>query len=370
MYENFRTFETDFAGKKLVIETGKMAQLTNGACLVRYGETVVLVNVCASATPREGVDFFPLSVEYAERMYAVGKIPGSFLKREGRPSEKAVLTSRVIDRQIRPLFPKDMRNDVTVSILVLSVEQDCQPEIAAMIGTSIAIAISDIPWNGPTAGVAVGYVDGEYVINPDAAQREKSDMYVTVAGTAQKVVMIEAGANEVSEDIMFNGIMKAHEEVKKTVAFINDIVAQIGKPKFAYQSLEVDHDMFEEIKAFASEDVKHALDTSDKAERDVRIKAVSEKITEHFKDKYPDSEAAFGECLYKLQKFIVRRWLLDEQRRVDGRGMNEIRPLSAEVGLLPRCHGSGLFARGQTQVLTIATLGPIGDAAENRRHRL
>ena len=361
MYENFRTFETDFAGKKLVIETGKMAGLTNGACLVRYGETVVLVNVCASPKPREGADFFPLAVEYGERLYAVGKIPGSFLKREGRPSDKAVLTGRVIDRQIRPLFPKDMRNDVTVSTLVLCVEQDCQPEIAAMVGASISIAISDVPWNGPTAGVVVGYVDGEYVINPDAAQREKSEMYVTVAGTAQKVVMIEAGANEVPEDILFNGIMKAHEEIVKTVKFIDGIVAEIGKPKLPYTALDVDHDMFEDLKAFAEEDVKYALDTDDKNIREERLKVVNEKIAEHFADKYPDSSVAMAECMYKLQKTIVRRWLLDEQRRVDGRGMNDIRPLHAEVGILPRCHGTGLFARGQTQVLTIATLGPVGD---------
>lgn len=361
MFENHRTFETDFAGKKLIIETGKVAQLANGSCLVRYGDTVVLATVCASDKPREGIDFFPLAVDYEERLYAVGKIPGSFLKREGKPSEKAILTSRLIDRPIRPLFPKDMRNDVTVSILVLSVEPDCQPEIAGMIGTSVAISISDIPWNGPIGGVAVGYVDNEFVINPDAAQREKSEMYVTVAGTAQKVVMIEAGANEIPEDIMYNGIMRAHEEIKKIVAFIEDIKAQVGKPKFEYQSFEVNPEMFEDIKNFAEEDVKYALDTPDKNVREERLKVVKEKIAEEFSEKYPDSEAEIGECLYKLQKMIVRRWLLDEQRRVDGRGMNEIRPLAAEVGLLPRCHGSGLFTRGQTQVLTIATLGPIGD---------
>lgn len=361
MFENYRTFETDFAGKKLIIETGKVAQLSNGSCLVRYGDTVVLVNVCASDKPREGVDFFPLAVDYEERLYAVGKIPGSFLKREGKPSEKAILTSRLIDRPIRPLFPKDMRNDVTVSILVLSVEPDCQPEIAGMIGTSVAISISDIPWNGPIGGVAVGYVDNEFVINPDAAQREKSEMYVTVAGTEQKVVMIEAGANEIPEDIMFNGIMRAHEEIKKIVAFIKDIQAQVGKPKFEYQSFEVDPEMFEDIKNFAEEDVKYALDTNDKKVREERLNVVKEKVIEEFSEKYPDSEQAIDECLYKLQKMIVRRWLLDEHRRVDGRGMNEIRPLAAEVGLLPRCHGSGLFTRGQTQVLTVATLGPIGD---------
>lgn len=361
MFEKYRTFETNFAEKKLVIETGKMAQLSNGSCLVRYGETVVLVNVCASETPREGVDFFPLAVDYEERLYAVGKIPGSFLKREGKPTEKAILTSRVIDRPIRPLFPKDMRNDVTVSILVLSVEPDCQPEIAGMIGTSVAISISDIPWNGPIGGVAVGYVDNKFVINPDAQQREKSEMYVTVAGTSEKIVMIEAGANQVPEDIMFDGIMEAHKEIKRIVAFIEDIRTQVGKPKFEYQSFEVDHEMFEDIKNFAEEDIKYALDTDDKNIREERLKVVKEKVAEEFSEKYPDSEAAIGECLYKLQKTVVRRWLLDEQRRVDGRGMNEIRPLAAEVGLLPRCHGSGLFTRGQTQVLTIATLGPIGD---------
>lgn len=361
MIEGYRTFETDLAGKKLIIETGKMAQLANGSCLVRYGDTVVLVTVCASEKPRDGIDFFPLAVDYEERLYAVGKIPGSFLKREGKPSEKAVLTSRVIDRPIRPLFPKDMRNDVTVSILVLSVEPDCQPEIAGMIGTSIAISISDIPWNGPIGGVAVGYVDGEYVVNPDAAQREKSDMYVTVAGTSQKIVMIEAGAKEVPNDIMYGGIAKAHEEIKKIVSFIDGINAEVGKPKFEYESSDVDHDMFDEISKFAVEDVRRALDTNDKRVRELGMRAVTEKVNEHFAEKYPDSEAAFGACLYKLQKYVVRRWLLDEGRRVDGRGIDEIRPLSAEVGVLPRTHGSGLFSRGQTQVLTIATLGAIGD---------
>lgn len=361
MFEQFRTFETDFAGKKLVIETGKMAQLCNGSCLVRYGETVVLVTVCASQKPREGVDFFPLAVDYEERLYAVGKIPGSFLKREGKPTERAVLTSRMIDRPIRPLFPKDMRNDVTVSILVLSVEQDCQPEIAGMVGTSVAIAVSDIPWNGPIGGVAMGYVDGEYVVNPDAAQREKSEMYVTVAGTAQKVVMIEAGANEVPEDIMFGGILKAHEEIKKLVSFINGIAAEVGKPKFEYEHHELDPEMFGAIEAFAAEDVRHALDTDDKTVREERLKVVSDKIAAQFGEQYADKISDFPECLYLIQKHVVREWLL-QKHRVDGRGMDEIRPLSAEVGLLPRVHGSGMFTRGQTQVLTIATLGAIGDA--------
>ena len=361
MFEKYRVYETEVAGKKLVIETGKVAQQANGACLVRYGDTVVLATATAAAKPREGIDFFPLAVEYEERLYALGKIPGSFLKREGRPSERAVLTGRMIDRQIRPLFPKDMRNDVTVDILVLSVEQDCQPEVASMIGASAALSISDIPWAGPTAGVAVGYADGEYFINPDTAQREKSEMYVTVAGTAQKVVMIEAGANQVPEDIVYEGIMRGHESDKKLVAFIQGIADEIGKPKFEYPSTAPDHDMFEEIKAFAIGDIRAALDTDDKTVRDARLKPVYEKVTAQFAEKYPDMEAQINECLYKVQKFVVRRWLLDENRRVDGRGINEIRPLAAEVGLLPRCHGSGLFTRGQTQVLTIATLGAVGD---------
>jgi polyribonucleotide nucleotidyltransferase len=362
MFENYHVFETELAGKKLVIETGKVAQLANGSCLVRLGDTVVLATATASQKPRDGIDFFPLAVDYEERLYAVGKIPGSFLKREGRPSERAVLTGRVIDRQIRPLFPKDMRNDVTVSILVLSVEQDCQPEVAAMIGASVAISISDIPWAGPTAGLAVGYVDGEYVINPDAAQRETSDMYVTVAGTSQKVVMIEAGAKEVSEDVMYGGIMRGHEEIKKLLVFIDDIISKVGKPKFEYESKAPDAQMLADVLAFAEEDVKLALDTNDKKVRDERLKPIYEDVLEHFADKYPDSEEQLNECLYKVQKTIVRRWLIDEHRRVDGRGIDEIRPLAAEVGLYPRVHGSGLFTRGQTQVTTIVTLGAIDDA--------
>jgi polyribonucleotide nucleotidyltransferase len=259
MFENYHVYETELAGRKLTVETGKVAQLANGSCLVRYGETAVLVTATASQKPREGVDFFPLAVEYEERLYAVGKIPGSFLKREGRPSEKAVLTGRMIDRQIRPLFPKDMRNDVTVDILVFSVEKDCQPEVAAMIGASIAISISDIPWNGPTAGVAVGYVDGQYVVNPGADDREKSDMYVTVAGTRQKVVMIEAGAKEVSNDVMYDGIMRGHEEVKKFLDFVDNIIAKEGKPKFAYESTAPDADMFADVLEYSREAVKRRL---------------------------------------------------------------------------------------------------------------
>ncbi|HOC33946.1 MAG TPA: polyribonucleotide nucleotidyltransferase [Ruminococcus flavefaciens] len=361
MFENYRTFETTYAGRPLVVETGKTCGLSNGSCWVRYGETVVMANVTASAKPREGVDFFPLSVDYEERLYSVGKIPGSFTKREGKPTEKAILTSRCVDRPIRPLFPKDMRNDVSVVMTVLSVEPDNSPEIAGMIATSIAISISDIPWNGPISGINVGLVDGEIVLNPTLEQRAKTDLVLTVAGTAEKIVMIEAGANEVPEDTMLEAIMKGHEEIKKMVAFIKDIQSQIGKPKFAFESMEVDHDMFDAIEEFAAERVKFALDTNDKNIRDERLAPIVDDIHAKFDEQYPEQIAMIDECIYKLQKKIVRNWLY-EGKRVDGRGIDEIRPLAAEVGLLPRVHGSGLFTRGQTQVLTIATLGPVSDA--------
>ncbi len=361
MFENYRVFKTDFAGRPLVVETGKMAQLANGACLVRYGETVVNVAVTATAEPREGIDFFPLSVDFEEKMYAVGRIPGSFLRREGRPSEKAILVSRVIDRPIRPLFPKDMRNDVSVVCTVMSVDPDCSPEIAAMVGTSIALSISDIPWNGPISGVSVGLIDGEFIINPDAEQRKISQMAVTVASTDSRIAMIEAGANEVDDETMFNGIMAGHEVNQQIIAFIKGIRDEIGKAKFAYTSADPDAAMLEAIKNFACEDLKVALDTDDKKVRDDRLGPIYQKVHEHFAQIYPDAEALIDECMYRVQKSIVRRWLLDEQKRVDGRGMDEIRPLAAEVSLLPRAHGSGLFTRGQTQVLTVATLGSIGD---------
>ncbi|MBR6408415.1 MAG: polyribonucleotide nucleotidyltransferase [Clostridia bacterium] len=358
MFENFRIFETTLAGRPLVVETGKMAQLANGECLIRYGETAVHVAVTASAKPREGVDFFPLSVDFEEKLYAVGKIPGSFTKREGRPSEKAILASRVIDRPIRPLFPKTMRNDVSVVATVMSVDPDCSPEITAMIGVSIAISISDIPWNGPISGVSVGLVDGEFVINPTAEQKKISQMAVTVASTSELVAMIEAGANEVEEKTMFDGIMLAHAENKKVVEWIKSIVAEIGKPKFEFVEVEPDHDLFEEVKAFAIEDIKFAMDTDDKKVRDERLKPIYEAVHEKFDEQVGEENVAvLDDCLYKVQKFVVRRWLLDEQKRVDGRGMDEIRPLAAEVGLLPRTHGSGMFTRGQTQVLTTVTLG-------------
>lgn len=361
MFEKYRKFETTFAGRPLVVETGKTCELSNGSCWVRYGETVVMANVTASAKPREGVDFFPLSVDYEERMYAVGRIPGSFTKREGKPSEKAILTSRMVDRPIRPLFPKDMRNDVSVVMTVLAVDPDCSPEITGMLATSIAISISDIPWNGPIAGISVGLVDGEIVLNPTLEQRAHNDLRLTVAGTMEKIVMIEAGANEIPEQQMLDAILAGHAEIKKMVAFINDIKSEIGKPKFEFQSMELDHDLFAAIEAMVGEQVKVALDTNDKNERDARMQPIIDAVHEKYDPEYPEQGAMLDECLYKLQKKIVRNWLY-EGKRVDGRGIDEIRPLAAEVGLLPRVHGSGLFTRGQTQVLTIATLGPLSDS--------
>ncbi len=361
MFENYRKFETTFAGRPLVVETGKTCGLSNGSCWVRYGETVVMANVTASVKPREGVDFFPLSVDYEERLYSVGRIPGSFTKREGKPSEKAILTSRVVDRPIRPLFPKDMRNDVSVVMTVLAVEPDNLPEIVGMIATSVAISISDIPWNGPVAGVSVGLVDGELVLNPTLEQRAHNDLNLTVAGSMEKIVMIEAGANEVPEDKMLEAIEFGHAEIRKMVAFISDIQKQIGKKKFEFESMEVDHDLFDAIAELAEERVKVALDTDDKNIREERLQPIKDEIHEKFDEQYPEQIAMIDECIYKLQKKIVRNWLY-EGKRVDGRGIDEIRPLAAEVGLLPRVHGSGLFTRGQTQVLTVATLGPVSDS--------
>ena len=360
-FDNYRVFKTMFAGRELVVETGKTCELSNGSCWVRYGETVVMANVTASVKPREGVDFFPLSVDYEERLYSVGRIPGSFMKREGKPSEKAILTSRVVDRPIRPLFPKDMRNDVSVVMTVLAVDPDNSPEIVGMIATSIAISISDIPWNGPIGGISVGLVDGEIVLNPTLEQRARNDLNLTVAGTKDKVVMIEAGANEVDDDTMLNAIIAGHTEIKKLVAFISDIQAQIGKKKFEFESMEVDHDMFDAIEEFAADRVKVALDTDDKNKREEMLNPIKDDIHAKFDEIYPEKTAMIDECIYKLQKKIVRNWLY-EGKRVDGRGIDDIRPLAAEVGVLPRVHGSGLFTRGQTQVLTVATLGPVSDA--------
>ena len=362
-FKNYRVFETEIAGRKLTVETGKMAQLANGSCLVRYGETAVLVTATASAKPRDGIDFFPLSVDFEERMYAVGRIPGSFMRREGRPSEKAILSSRQIDRPMRPLFPKDLRNDVSIVCTVLENDYDNSPEVVALLGASIAVSISDIPWNGPIGGISVGLVDGEIVLMPNLEQRSKSDLNLTVASSEKKVVMIEAGANEVPDDVMFDAIMAGHNEiVKSLIPFIKDIQAQIGKPKFAFESQEVDHDMFDAISDFAIERIRYALDTDDKNIREERLKPIVDDIHAKFDEVYPEKIAMIDEAIYKLQKFVVRRWLLDHNKRVDGRKMDEIRPLAAEVGMLPRVHGSGLFTRGQTQVMTICTLGPVSDS--------
>ena len=359
-FPRYKVFETELAGRPFVVETGKMCGLSNGSCLVRYGETAVLCNVTMSDKPRDGIDFFPLSVDFEEKLYSVGRIPGSFMRREGRPGEKAVLTSRVVDRPIRPLFPKDMRNDVSVVMTVMSVDQDCSPEIAGMIGTSIALSISDIPWKGPIAGVFMGLVDGELVVNPTEKQREASDLQLTVAASAEKIVMIEAGANEVDEATMLKAIKTGDAEIQKIITFINGIVAEIGKPKIEFQSMELDHDLLEEVKRDYLDAFKAAMDTGDKTVHDARLLPIRNELEEKYAEQW--GAATIEELMYKMQKFVVRRWLLDEGKRVDGRGINEIRPLAAEVGLLPRVHGSGMFTRGQTQVLTAVTLSGLRDA--------
>ena len=361
-FKDFKKFETTLAGRPLVVEVGKMAQLAGGSCLIRYGETEVLCTATMADKPREGVDFFPLSVDFEEKLYSVGRIPGSFQRREGKASEKATLASRVIDRPIRPLFPKDMRNDVGVVATVMSVDPDCSPEITAMIGVSVAISISEIPWDGPISGVSVGLIDGEYVINPTEEQRAVSEMAVTVASTKDLVAMIEAGAKEVSNEDMFDGIMYAHKVNQEIVSFIEGIKAEVGKKKVEFPSNDPKPEMFEAVKEFAIEDVKKALDTDDKRVRDEALKPVYAAVHAKFDEIYPDEIEKIDDCMYKLQKFVVRRWLLDEGKRVDGRGLDEIRPLNAEIDLLSRVHGSGMFTRGQTQCLTVTTLGPMSDA--------
>ena len=365
----FKSYETQLAGRKLVIETGKIAGLANGNVLVKYGDTVVMVNVTASKEPKEGIDFFPLSVDYVERLYSVGKIPGSFIKREGKPSDKAILVSRAIDRPLRPLFPKDFRNDVVVIATVLCVEQDNSPEVAAMIGASAALSISDIPFGGPTAAVNVGLVDGEIVINPTEAQREVSDLNLTVAGTAEKVAMIEAGANEVPDDVMLEAIKKGHEEIKKLCKFISDIKAEIGKPKFEYKSFNVDQELYDYMVENFTEKMKVAVQEVDKETRDNNVSALSDEITAAVAEKLGEEAAAeraqeIGEAIYKLEKKCVRDMIFYEHKRVDGRGIDEIRPLSCEVGVLPRTHGSAIFTRGQTQAMSIVTLGMISEEQE------
>ena len=357
-----KIFRTEIAGRPLVVETGKIAQFANGSVLIRYGETSVLSTVTASATPREGIDFFPLSVDYEEKMYAVGKIPGGFLKREGRPGEKAILVSRVIDRPIRPLFPKDLRNDVCVNNLVMSVDPDCSPEITAMLGTSIAIAISDIPWKGPVGGVVLGLIDGKTIINPTLEQREVSDMYVTLAGTLTKICMVEAGANEVPDDVMLNAIAEGHEEIKKICEFINSIVAEIGKEKFTYESADVPEEIFEAVKEYGWDRMREAVLSKDKEVRDANVAVLQEEVAAMLEEKEEGLSKWAPDAIYKLEKKVVRDYLFREHVRVDGRALDEIRPLSCAVGVLPRVHGSSFFQRGQTQVMNICTLAPLDEA--------
>ena len=357
-FPHYHKYTMDLAGRPLTLEVGKLAELANAAVMVTYGETSVLCCVTAAPRPRDGIDFFPLSVDFEEKLYAVGRIPGSFNRREGRPGEKGILTSRVIDRPIRPLFPHDFRNDVSVMCTVMSVDHDCSPEICGLIGTSAALAISDIPWNGPVAALKVGLVDGKLVFNPDSEQRKVSDLDVTVVSTGKKVVMIEAGANEVPNDVMFEAIKQAHEENQKQIALINQMVQEIGKPKFDYPHADFNYELFNKITADFMDEAKAAMDTDDKNVREQRWNAMIEKWHEKYLEEYPNMDQYLEEITYKFQKMIVKKWLL-EGHRVDGRQKNEIRPLDAEVGVLPRVHGSGLFTRGQTQVLSVATLDTL-----------
>ena len=357
-FPNYHKYELDLAGRPLTLEVGKLAELANAAVMVGYGDTRVLCCVTAAPRPRDGIDFFPLSVDFEEKLYSVGRIPGSFNRREGRPGEKGILTSRVIDRPIRPLFPHDFRNDVSVMCTVMSVDHDCSPEIAALIGTSAALAISDIPWNGPVAALKVGLVDGKLIFNPTSDERKVSDLDVTVVSTGKKVVMIEAGANEVPNDVMFEAIRMAHEENQKQIALINQMVAEVGKPKFDYPHADFDEELFQKIVDATMEEAKAAMDTDDKNVREARWNQLIEKWHELFLEDYPNMDQYLDEITYKFQKKIVKAWLL-EGHRVDGRAKNEIRPLAAEVGVLPRVHGSGLFTRGQTQVLSVCTLDTL-----------
>ena len=357
-FPHYHKYTMELAGRTLTLETGKLAELANAAVMVGYGDTRVLCCVTAAPRPRDGIDFFPLSVDFEEKLYAVGRIPGSFNRREGRPGEKGILTSRVIDRPIRPLFPYDFRNDVSVMCTVMAVDHDCSPEIAALIGTSAALAISDIPWNGPVAALKVGLVDGKLVFNPDSEQRKVSDLDVTVVSTGKKVVMIEAGANEVPNDVMFDAIRSAHEEHQKQIALINQMVAEIGKDKFEYPHADFNYELFNKITEEFMDEAKAAMDTDDKNVREARWNAMIEHWHEKYLEEYPNMDQYLEEITYKFQKMIVKKWLL-EGHRVDGRQKNEIRPLDAEVGVLPRVHGSGLFTRGQTQVLSVATLDTL-----------
>ncbi len=357
-FPKFKSWTMDLCGRPLTIEVGKVAELASASAMVKYGDTTVMVAVTVSPRPRDGIDFFPLSVEFEEKLYAVGRIPGSFMRREGRPSLPAVLASRLIDRPMRPLFPYDFRNDVCIQCTVMSVDYDCSPEVAAMIGASACVSYSEIPFAGPIGCLEVGYCDGEIVLNPNQEQRKTSRMDVTVAATAEKVVMIEAGADEIPDEIMYAGIVKAHEEIKKQVAFINQIVAEIGKPKMEYDHAQFNQELFDKIVADFMDEAKAAMDTDDKNVRETRWNAMIDHWHEKYLEEYPDMDQYLEEFTYKFQKKIVKAWLL-EGHRVDGRQKNEIRPLAAEVGVLPRVHGSGLFTRGQTQVLSVCTLDTL-----------
>lgn len=364
----FKTYEMELAGRKLVVETGKMAGLASGSCLVRYGQTAVLVNVTVSDKQREGIDFFPLNVDYEEKLYAVGRIPGSFNRREGKQAEKAILVSRAIDRLMRPLFPKDFRNDVCILCTVMAVEPDNSPEVAAMIGASIAVSISQIPFKGPTAGLNVGYVDGNIVLNPTLEQRAKTRLNLTVAGTAEKVCMIEAGADEIPDDIMVEAIEKGHEEIKRVVKFIESIQADIGKEKMQYEHFTINQEIYEDVYKYVKDKMYEAVQSNDKTIRDTNLEVLKNDVKEYFKDKYQDEydekEVHILDSLHTIEKKTVRKLIYDEHKRPDGRGIDDIRELSAEVGLFERVHGSALFARGQTQVLSIATLAPLSEVQE------
>lgn len=361
-FEDYRTFRTAIGGKLLEVEIGKVCEQANGQAFLRYGDTVVSVTCCASKEPKADIDFFPLSVDYEERMYAAGKIPGGFIRREGRPSEKAILNSRLIDRPIRPLFPKGYFNDVVVVATVMSVDPDCSPEIVGMLGSSIALSISDIPWEGPTASVLIGMVDGNFIINPSLEQREKSDMHLVVSGTKDAIMMVEAGANEVPESVMLDAILYAHEEIKKIVEFIEEIVKEVGKPKKEVTLYKVPDEIDEAVRAFATSKMETAIQTADKMERLEKMDAVEVETKEHFAQIYPDNEKDIGNVLYAITKESVRSMILDKGIRPDNRKTTEIRPIWCETGLLPRTHGTGLFKRGQTQVLSVCTLAPASEA--------
>ncbi len=360
-FPNYKKYEMELAGRPLKLEVGKLAELCNASVLVTYGETTVLVAVAASPRPKEGIDYFPLSVEFEEKLYAVGRIPGGFTRREGKPSERGTLASRMIDRPMRPLFPSDLRNDVVITCTVMSMDYDCAPEIAAMIGASAAVSISDIPWAGPIGGVSLGLKDGKYLINPTQEERQTSEMYCTIAATRDKIVMIEAGGDQIPEDVMFDGIMAAHEAIKPIIALIDQMVAEIGKPKFEYEHASFNQELFDKIVDKYLDDVRYSMDTDDKNIREERYNAVVEKMIAEFGEEYPEITSQLEEITYKIQKKVVKEWLL-QGKRVDGRAMNEIRPLAAEVGVLPKVHGSGLFTRGQTQVLSVCTLATLSSA--------